>query len=232
MNPRSPLRRFATVSRDFGIGVAIRVAYSGLRGRLYPALALPDAPIYEAGHRQLSMLVSTAEQGAATLDGIAEILAGRGGAEWEVCVCERSPAPPEIERALARCRRSRPRVRIVTTDASIDAATAARWTVEQATGRYVALMAPQYEPEAEAIARLLARLHAEPGTDAAALVGTGPGAGRPPAPVPPAGVVLLVQRKSAYLAAFPDRWPLTVAAAIQHLAEAGVPTAYLGAGED
>lgn len=77
MNDRSPLRRFITVSRDFGLAVAMRVAYSKVRGRLCPALALPDAPAYNAKHREVSVLLSTAGQGAATLDAVAEVVAAR-----------------------------------------------------------------------------------------------------------------------------------------------------------
>ena len=73
--------------------------------------------------------------------------------------------------ALARLRGTQPWIRIVTADESIDDATAARWTVEQATGQFVALVGPGYAPEADAIARLLVRLHNDPGIDAAVLVG-------------------------------------------------------------
>ncbi|MGH6852020.1 MAG: hypothetical protein ACREDJ_02250, partial [Methylocella sp.] len=57
-------------------------------------------------------------------------------------------------------------------DESVDDATAARWTVEQATGQFVALVAPGYTPKAGGIARLLARLRNDPGIDAAVLAGT------------------------------------------------------------
>ncbi len=102
MNDRSPLDRFVRVSRTFGFVVAIKVAYSKIRGWLCPALALPEAPIYNAKHREVSILLSTAELGAATLDGVVDVLAGRSGLDWEVCICERSPAEPETARTLAR----------------------------------------------------------------------------------------------------------------------------------
>ncbi len=226
MSDRSPLRRFVTVSRDFGFAVAMRVAYSKLRGWLYPALALPDAPIYYARHREVSFLLTTAEEGAATLDGVVEILAGRGELDWELCICERSPAAPETAHAVARLRGTQPWIRIVTTDESVDDATATRWTVEQATGQFVALVAPGYTPDAEAIATLLARLHDDSEIDAAMLVGANSGSGNPPRW---ADCRLLLQRKSGYLAALPGRWPLTAPALAKALDEAGVPAAYLAA---
>lgn len=231
MNDRSPLRRFVAVSRDFGFAVAMRVAFSKVRGKLCPALALPDAPVYNARHREVSVLLDTAGQGAATLDAIVEVLAGRSGLDFEVCICERSKVEPEMARALARIRGTQPWIRIVTADESIDDATAARWTVEQATGQFVALVAPGYTLEAVSIARLLARLHNDTGIDAAALVGTDIGSGSPPSLVPWADCRLLLQRKSGYLAALEERWPLTAPALAKELDEAGVPTAYVAGSE-
>lgn len=231
MNDRSPLSRFVKVSRDFGLVVAMRVAYSKVRGRLCPALALPDPPVYNAMHREVSVLLCTAEQRAATLDAVVDGLAGRGGLDWEVCICERSPVEPEMARALARFRGTQPWIRIVTTDESVDDATAARWTVEQATGQFVALVAPGYTPEANAIARLLARLYYDPGIDAAGLVATDSGSYGPPSSVPWADCSLLLQRKTGYLAALPGRWPLTAPALAKNLDEVGVPTAYMAAWE-
>jgi hypothetical protein len=231
LNDRSPLRHFVTVSRDFGFAVAMRVAYSKVRGRLCPTLALPDAPAYNAKHREVSVLLSTAGQGTATLDAVAEIVAGRGGLDFEVCICERSPVEPEMARALARLRGTQPWIRIVTADESVDDTTAARWTVEQATGQFVALVAPGYTPKAGAIARLLARLHNDLGIDAAVLAGTKRGLGSPRSSVPWADCRLLVQRKSGYLAALKGRWLLTAQAVAKDLDEAGVPTAYMAAWE-
>jgi len=231
LNDRSPLDRFVRVSRTFGFVVAIKVAYSKIRGWLCPALALPEAPIYNAKHREVSILLSTAELGAATLDGVVDVLAGRGGLDWEVCICERSPADPETARTLARLRGTRPWIRIVTTDRTVDDATAARWTVEQATGQFVALVAPGYMPDADAIARLLARLHNDPGIDAAVLVETDGGSGTPPSRGAGTDCRLLLQRKSGYLAALPERWLFTAPALARDLDETGVPTAYMAVSE-
>lgn len=230
LNDRSLLRRFFKVSRDFGFVTAMRVACSKVRGWLCPALALPDAPVYNA-RRQLSVLLSTAEQGAATLDAVVEVLAGRGVLDWEVCICERFPVEPEIALALARFRGTQPWIRIVTADGSVDDATAARWTVEQATGQFVALVAPGYMPEADAIVRLLTRLHNDSRIDAAVLAGTDSGSGSPPSSIRWADCRLLLQRKSGYLAALPGRWPMTAPALAKALDEAGVPTGYLAARE-
>jgi hypothetical protein len=231
LNGCSPLRRFVAVSRDFGFAVAMRAAYSKVRGRLCPALALPDAPVYNTRHREVSVLLNTAEQGAATLDAVVEVLAERGGLGFEVCICERSPVEPQMARTLARIRGTQPWIRIVTTDESVDDATAARWTVEQATGKFVALVAPGYTLEAGAIARLLARLRNDAGIDAAALVGTDSGSGSPPSLVPWSDCCLLLQRKSEYLAALGGRWLLTAPALAKDLDEAGVQTAYVPARE-
>jgi hypothetical protein len=209
----------------------MRVAYSKVRGRLCPALALPDAPVYNPMHREVSILLCTAEQGAATLDAVVEGLAGRSGLDWEVCICERSPVEPEMARALARFRGTQPWIRIITTDESVDEVTAARWTVEQATGQFVALVAPGYTPKADAIARLLAPLYNDSVIDAAALIGTDSGSVSPRSPIPWADCRLLLQRKSGYLAALRGRWPLTAPALAKDLDEAGVPTACMAAWE-
>lgn len=226
---RSPLRRFVTVVRDFGFVVAMRVAYSSLRGRLYPSLALQAAPLYDAPHREVSILLSTAEHGDATMNAVVEILAGRGRSDWEVCIGERAPVAPEMARALARFRGTQPWIRIVTTDRTVDDAVAARWTVEQATGQFVALVAPGYTPESDAIGRLLARLHDVPGIDAAVLCGTENGSGGSLSRVPLADCRLVLQRKAGYLAALPRRWSLSLLALVQDLELAGVPIAYIAA---
>lgn len=232
MNDRSPLHRFFAVSRDFGFLTAMRVAYSKVRGRLCPALALPNAPVYSAGHREVSVLLSTAGQAAATLDAVVEALAQRGLLDWEVCICERVPVEPEIARALARVRGTQPWIRIVTADEFIDDATAARWTVEQATGRFVALVAPGYAPKAGAIARLLARLQNASGIDAAVLVGKDRDLGGPPPLDAAADCRLLLQRKSGYLAALGGRWHLVASVLAKDLEVARVPTAYMAACEN
>lgn len=194
-------------------------------------MALPGAPVYNAWHREVSVLLSTAERDVATLDAIVEVLARRGGYDWEVCICERSPVEPEMARAIARYRAMQPWIRIVKTDEFVDDATAARWTVEQATGQFIALVAPGYTLEAGAIERLLARLHSSSGIDAAVLAGTESHSGNPPSPVPWIGCRLLLQKKSGYLTVFQGRWPLTAPALAKELGEAGVPTAYVAAWE-
>jgi hypothetical protein len=227
LNDSSPLGRFVTTFRDFGLIIAMKVAYSKVLSRLRPALALADRPVYKAGRREVSILLSTAEQGAATFDAVVEFLATRCELDWEVCVCERSPTQPDMARALARSRGTQPWIRIVTADESVDDATAARWTVEQSTGQFVALVATGYTPEADAIARLLAWLHNDPGIDAAVLVGTDEDFGCHPSRVESAHCRLLLLRKSGYLKALPGRWPLTAHALATVLNESGVPTPYM-----
>jgi hypothetical protein len=231
LNDRSPVRRLVRGYRDFGFHITMKVAYSKVRGWLCPALALPGPPVYNTTLREVSILFSTAEQSAAELDAVFGVVARRGGLDWELCLCERYPLEPEMARALARYRGTQPWLRIVTTDQSVDKETAARWTVEQSTGQFVALLAPGYKLEAGAIAGLFARLHTDPRADAAALIGRDPGPGSLPSRVPWTDCRLLVQRKSGYLAGFQRHWPLTAPAVAKYLDETGVPTTYMAASE-
>lgn len=223
MNERSSLRRFVTAWRDFGFIVATKVAYSKVRGKLRPALALPPAPVYDAGQRAVSILLSTAEHSPAALHAAADIIARRGQSDWELCICERLPVAPEMARTLTRWRGTRPWIRIVLADQPVDDATAARWTLEQATGRFIAMLAPGYELEGDAIACLLAALQAGTGIDVALLMGT-----EDESRVRSANrwfdCRLLLQSKPGYLAALAGCWPLTAPALAKMLAEADVPT--------
>jgi hypothetical protein len=227
LSDRSALRRFVTAWRDFGFDTAMRVAYSKVRGGLCPALALPDPPVYSR-HRDVSVLLSTSEQDAATLHAVVGVLAGRSGLDWEVCICECSPVEAEMARALARWRGTKPWIRIVTAGQSVDAEMAARWTVEQATGEFVALVAPGYTPKAGTIAKLVVRLRNDSAIEAAALAETGNDADEPKGRD---DCRLLLQRKKAYLAGRSGHWPLTARALARDLDKAGVPTAYLPASE-
>jgi len=223
------LRRFVRVSRDYGIAIAARVAYSKIRGLLCPALALPSAPLYNAKRRELSLLLYSAEQSTSTLDAAVKVIAARGGLDWEICICERHPLSPQMAHMLAGLRGTQPWIRIVTADAIVDDEMAARWTVEQATGEFVALVAPGHTPEGESISRLLARLHSDPGIDAAVLLGADSDCDHHPASW--SDCRILLQRKSGYLAALPARWLLTAPTLSKELHEAGVPIAYMSARE-
>jgi hypothetical protein len=229
LSDRSALRRFVTAWRDFGLDTAMRVAYSKVRGGLCPALALPDLPVYSR-YRDVSVLLGTAEHDTATLHAVVEALAGRSGWDWEVCICERSPVEVEMARTLARWRGTKPWIRIVTADQSVDAEMAARWTVEQATGEFVALVAPGYTPKAGTIAKLLARVRNDSAIEAAALAGTDNDADEPR--VQRDDCRVLLQRKKAYLAGRSGHWPLTAPALARDLDAAGVPTAYLLASDN
>jgi hypothetical protein len=224
LNDRSTLRRFVKAWRDFGLDIAMRVAYSKVRGGFRPALALPGPPVYSR-HREVSVLLSTAEQGPATLHAVVEALALRSGLDWEVCICERSPVGTEMARALARWRGTKPWIRIMTVGQSVDAEMAARWTVEQATGEFIALVAPGYTPKAGAIAKLLVRLRNDSAIEAAVLTGTDNDVDEPR--VRRDDCRLLLQRKRAYLAARSEHWPLAAPALARDLDAAGVPIAYL-----
>jgi hypothetical protein len=177
----------------------------------------------------VSILVSTAEQNAVILQGLIGILAERDKLDWEICICDRSPEEPTMAHAVERLRGTQPWIRIVSTDDPVDDATAVRWTVEQATGEFVALLAPGYAPESGAISRLLARLQSDPGMDAAVLVGTETPPGSSASSAPWVSCRLLLQRKSRYLAAAGGCWVLTAPVVAKDLAEAGAPTAYIRA---
>lgn len=224
-NHLSPLRRFVTAARRFGLNVAIRVAYSKVRGRLLPALALPDEPVYDHAPRELSILIGAAEQGAATLEAVVQVIAERGGSDWEVCVSGRPAMGPELGRALSRLLGAKPWIRVVPADGSVHEVTAAQWTVEQATGEFVALVSPGYIVDADAIARLLDRLRGEPRIEAAMLVGRVSGSGALAAQPQFSNCHLVVQKKSRYLAMCAGQWPLTAPALAKTLDEAGATIA-------
>jgi hypothetical protein len=101
--------------------------------------------------------------------------------------------------------------------------------VEQATGQFVALVAPGHIPEADVLAMLLARLRDDPEIEAAVLVGADGVSGGPSLPVVWADCRVLLQRKSGYLATLAGRWLLAAPALAKDLDEAGVPTAYMAA---
>lgn len=224
-NDLSPLRRFVTAACRYGLNVAITVAYSKVRGRLFPALALPDERVHNHAPRELSILIGAAEQDAATLEAVVQVIAERGGSDWEVCVSDRPAMGPELGRAVSRLRGTKPWIRVVPADGSVDDVTAAQWTVEQATGEFVAFVAPGYIVDADAIARLLDRLRGEPRIEAALLVGQLSSPGALAAEPQFADCRLLVQKKSRYLAMSAGRWPLTARALAKTLDEAGAPIA-------
>jgi hypothetical protein len=210
------------VSRDFGLGVATRVAYSKLSGIVWPNLALPDGPPWNATPRELSILLSTAEHDAAMLSALIEALAAHGRPDWEICISARLPAQPETVRTLARLCGTQPWLRVVSTDQAIDETTAAQWTTEQATGEFVALLSAGYRPDLNAIATLLAGLRGGTGPDAAVLLETGSRSTDAPSNAPRPGVRLVLQRKSAFLAFLP-RSLISAAALVRELDRAAVP---------
>jgi hypothetical protein len=227
---RRPLHQFIGVWRNFGLLTATRVAYSKLRGLLWPSLALPTQPKYEI-RREVSFLLSTAEHDPAVLQTVVHLLAKRGDARWEVCISEHSPTDSEMAGVLARVRGTQPWIRIVTMAENCDPETATRWTMEQATGEFVALLGRKYIPEAKAVAGLLGRLRDDPAIGAAAVVGPEPLSTVSPSPSEAADCLLLVQRKSAYLSAFSGERGFAAPEAARGLAESGVATAYVACTE-
>ena len=231
MNNTSLLGRFVRASRDFGLIVATKVAYSKIRGMLFPALALPEAPVYLDMRREVSVLFSTASHGMDALDAVVAMLIARGGAGWELCICERAPVEPEMAQLLTRLRGSQPWIRIVTNEQSVDDPTAARWAIEQATGSFVALLGPQYEPRADALSGLLAEMYQHPEIQAALLVGADSGSNHPGLVDAPSVCVLLLQRKSGYLSLPSASWVLTAPELARILEKAGVAVAYFSASQ-
>lgn len=215
MNDLSLPRRFLKVSRNFGLAIAVKVTWSKVRGMLFPALALPDGRAYEDRPRQVSFLLDTVEHAPGTMSAVAGMVEAHGDGSWEICVCDRPGAPPETLRLLARLRGTRPWIRIVKADAAADLPMAARWTVEQATGAFIALVAPHDAPDADAVRKLLDRMRHDEGIDAAILTGTREETAGS------ADCRLAMQRKSRYLESQAGRWPLSAAALAQRLPEAG-----------
>jgi hypothetical protein len=229
LNDLSLPSRFLKVTRNFGLAIAVKVTYSKIRGMLRPALALPDGRIYADNRRQVSLLIDAAEHDADTLNSTVEAVAANHRDGWEICICERPPVEPQVARLLERLRGTQPWIRIVTAGSAVDGATSARWIVEQATGQFIALVAPRCVADAEEIRRLLDRMHRDPKTDAAAFVGIQSAPEQPSLPAVGVSCRLAVQRKAGYLASQPERWPLTAPALARQLQEAKVRTAYIRA---
>jgi hypothetical protein len=223
----SALRRFLTISRQFGLSVAMKITYSKVRGRLRPNLALPKEPVYSMGQRQVSILLSTVEQSVSTFNAVVDGIARRSTADWELCICACYPLPPEMAPTLARLRGTRPWIRIVTTGESVAEGVAARWTAEQATGQFIAVVAPGYALEPEAVTRLLDVLRDDRTKDAAVLLATESGSSGVPPGVARTNCRLLLEKKSQFLTALPCL--LSAPAVARHLEEAGIPTAFIAA---
>jgi hypothetical protein len=221
-------RRFLKVYRNFGLAIALKVTYSKVRGLLYPAMALPAGRVYDERPRQASFLIDTGEHDAATLDALVKTLEGSGAEGWEICIGERAPTEPGTARLLESLRGTHPRIRIVRVDATVDGTTASRWIVEQATGEFIALVAPGRAPDSKTIKSLLDRLHRDPEIDAAALIRMRSGTSE--SSLPATDCHLAIQRKTGYLANQPEAFPLTAPALVRRLREAKAPTAYIDAG--
>jgi hypothetical protein len=227
LNERSPLRRFIVVRRRFGLAVAARVAYSRVRGILFPSLALPDQPPYNAAHRELSVLLDAKEHSVTDLNEAVAALAGRSGWGWEICIRAYTSADREMAGALARLRGSNPWIRVVQSDETVDHATAAQRTLEQATGQFVALVAPGCRLQPEVMGGLLARLRNGPGNTAAVVAGTAQQPGGGPRQRLSAECCLLLLSKADHLAVGPVPWLLTARSVAEHLAQAGAATVHI-----
>lgn len=227
MKGRSPLHAFVAITRNFGLMIALRVTYSKIRGWLCPWLALTRPPLRAVGPRELSVVLSTVGQSATTLNAMVDIVAEQSASNWEICICECLPTSPEMASALERWRGTQAWLRIITSDESVNEATAARRTVEQTTGQYVALVAWDYTPNATTFEKLLDHLRDNAEICAAFLVGTDNAHGHPPLPTAATECRLLIQRKAIYLATFSQRMELSVTSAASTLSAAGVTSVYI-----
>jgi hypothetical protein len=210
------------VYRNFGLATAIRVIYFRVRAMLFPTLALPDPSVPLTTPHEVSILLNSAEHDAALLDAVVDLLVGREKADWEICICARSSSQSDMQ-ALDRYHGNQPWIRVVITDAVIDDETAARWTIEQSTGVYVALVAPGYSPQFDAITRCVNLLYNRLDLDAVALVKTeaeteGHQVGR---------CSLVLQRKSKFLEAFQGQWTIGAPAVVDALRKISAPIAYI-----
>jgi len=208
------LRRFFGVWEAYGLRVASNVILSKLRGTLNPAEALPGPPVY-ATRRRLSFLIRVEEHEPATINAIAAAVSAAEGA-FEVVFCERAVTDASGSVA-SRLRGARPWFRFVGVTQEVDARTAASWTVEQATGRYVAFIARGCAPESADIERLLTPLEEDDALSAAGLFETSESG------EPLRAIRLLALRKSLYLARFPLTFPMTAPALLEALAKSGTP---------
>jgi hypothetical protein len=227
MTERSPLHALVAITRNFGLIITMRVIYSKIRGLLVPALALPRASPHVATQRELSVLLSTLEQSAATLNTTIEAIVGHRSSNWELCICERTPTTPEMARVLDRWRGTQPWIRIITSNERINLATAAQWTVEQASGEFVALVAANYSANADVIEKLLTYLRNDTEIGVALIVSADNACDASSPLAMAAECRLLVQKKAAYLAAFPQQLQLGASAVASMLHEAGVASLHI-----
>lgn len=219
MIDQSPLHTFVKTWRNHGIRTAMTVTYFRLRGVLFPALALPRLSFADTTRRQISVLLDASEQDTATLKAIIDVLAKRETADWEICVRQHGPVTVEMTTMLGRLHGTAPWLRIIVSTDDVDAMTASQWTVEQATGEFVAFITPAYVPGPDAFTTPLHRLQEDPALTSALLVDV----------VADADHGLLLQRKSAYLAAFAQNYILSATNVAKALTERGTPPIHVEA---
>jgi hypothetical protein len=212
------IHRFVAVSRKFGLTVALRVAYSKVRGALLPSLRLPEAS-WTAQNRQLSVLLEATDHGLDSLHRLGDMIVTQNNLDWELCICERPAATSEMIAGLKRLRGAHPCIRIVTANNHVTDDIAARWTVEQATGQFLALIATNYVPDPRSICRLLLRLQQNSEITAVAIIDWDR-ADRARS-IAWEHCLMLVQRKSSYL--FRGDWQLSVTRAAKALSDRRVP---------
>jgi hypothetical protein len=209
MRTPASFSRFLAVCRAFGLPVAYKVICSKIRGKLNPAAALSEPPVY-ASSRQSSFLMRVEDHAPATLHAVAAAASSAGGL-LEAVFCIGSLARATDASGLMRLRGACPWVRFVTAKDGVDEATAASWTVEQATGKHVVFVAKGFQPIASDLSRLLEGLEHDEGALAAGLF-------EADASGEPLGAAqLLALRKSFYLAEFPVSFPMTAPALFEAL---------------
>lgn len=216
MKPPATLRRLFEVRRTYGVHVAWNVIRSKILGALRPSAALPSPPAYTAC-RRLSFLIRVEEHEPATLEAVVKaVRCARGALDVVVCAGSSTRAV-EASSLASRLRGACPWIRVVSATAAVDEGTAASWTVEQATGQYVAVLARGFAPTQADFARLVETLERDCNSLAVGLFSAGD------ADAPRGPVLLLALRKSFYLAEFPLTFPMTAPVLFETLARSGTP---------
>lgn len=211
MGEGSLVRRFLEVTRDYGVKTAARLAVSKLRGKLAPSLALPEPPSYAGWRRDLTLLLRASQCDAATLASLADDL----DASWEICVCDDAADATPVAALIARLRGASPYFRVISAREAPDERTAARWTVEQATGDAVAFLAPFAAVDRATLAAALSHVTSL-SHQGGVVISTRRENGAAPRER------IYAQRKSAYLDVAQECWPLTAPDCVALARENGV----------
>ncbi|HVN90487.1 MAG TPA: hypothetical protein VMT61_11790 [Candidatus Binataceae bacterium] len=215
---KQPLGRFFAIWRDYGSVVAARVVWSKFKGALSPSLAIPANINYAPICRDFGVLLNAADYSRIALNNLIEGFSKESRGGVEICILER--------RSGSLCdtlRGSQPLIRIITVDDSVRNGVAIRWTVEQATARYIALIAPECCMEVRELKSLVKALDENGEIDGVASCVANSAANSE-------SCKLLLLRKSRFLELLPQCETLLPSACLRNLHSTGVPVAYVSEG--